>query len=521
MAGEARYRLGPLTLPGPGETGDCGGSEAVALFADRARSADAHFALDEQTAAGVARLVARLDGMPLAIELAAARVEALGVGQLLDRLDDRFALLAGADRLAPPRQRSLAATVEWSYQLLDEQEQRVFRAVSVFPAGFTLEAAEAVAGQAAGPAVLRLVDCSLLVPPRAGPDGRSRYAMLETLRGYGAGLLAEAGEQDEAEAALARYAVRVAEQAAAGMTTIAGEPSAARWLDAEDATMGHVLAWAVEHDLDMAARLVTALGLWWTLRGRLAGQGPLLRELAGRAEPGSEGWCAAQFWLGYTAMDAADLPESLRRCAAIVDVIGDREPSPVLADCLALQSVTLANLGRVPEAAGCARRALAMARELGYPFAQAYATNTLAIAASYAGDPGDAVQLARHSWPDPGHPPPSRPDVRLPAGRVPGRGGRPGRRRAGLRRHAGPGPGRGRPVRPGPGAAGDGRPGRAGRPRRRRHGAPARGSSALAPNRGLACGTRRPERLRAPVRRDRAPRRGRHRVGRLRRAHPL
>ena len=132
--------------------------------------------------------------------------------------------------------------------------------------------------------------------------------MLETLRAYGARLLAGAGEQDEAAAALAGYAVRVAEQAAAGMTTIAGEPSAARWLDAEDATMGHVLAWAVEHDLDMAARLVTALGLWWTLRGRLAGQGPLLRELAGRAEPGSEGWCAAQFWLARTALDAADLP---------------------------------------------------------------------------------------------------------------------------------------------------------------------------------------------------------------------
>ena len=80
MAGEARYRLGPLTLPGPDGTGDGGGSEAVALFADRARSADPHFALDEQAAAGVGRLVTRLDGMPLAIELAAARVEALGVG---------------------------------------------------------------------------------------------------------------------------------------------------------------------------------------------------------------------------------------------------------------------------------------------------------------------------------------------------------------------------------------------------------------------------------------------------------
>ena len=376
--------------------------------------------------------------------------------------------------------------MEWSYQLLDEQEQRVFRAVSVFPGPFTLEAAEAVAGDAAEPAVLHLVDCSLLVPPRAGPDGRPRYSMLETLRAYGAGLLAAAGEQDEAAAALARYAVRVAEQAAAGMTTIAGEPSAARWLDAEDATMGHVLAWAVEHDLDIAARLVTALGLWWTLRGRLAGQGPLLRELAGRAEPGSEGWCAAQFWLAFSAMDAADLPAALQRCAAIVDVIGDREPSPVLADCLALQSVTLANLGRVPEAAGCARRALAMARGLGYPFAQAYATNTLAIVASYAGDLGDAVQLARQAGQIPGIP---RPAARvcgyLLAAFLAEAGDLAAAEEAcaatlAQARDAGD------LYAPGPGAAGDGGPGRAGRPRRRRRRAPARGSSDLAPNRGLA-----------------------------------
>src|SRR5436190_20814240 len=110
VAGEARYRLGPLTLPSPGDPVDGGRSEAVALFADRARRADARFALDGQAGPVVARLVARLDGLPLAIELAAARVEALGVAHLLDRLDDRFALLTGGDRLAPGRQRSLAAT---------------------------------------------------------------------------------------------------------------------------------------------------------------------------------------------------------------------------------------------------------------------------------------------------------------------------------------------------------------------------------------------------------------------------
>ena len=119
VGGEARYRLGPLAVPGPDDLADAARAEAVVLFADRARQADAHFTLDDRTGPEVARLVARLDGMPLAIELAAARTEALGVSQLLDRLEDRFALLSGGDRLAPPRQRSLAAAVEWSYQLLD------------------------------------------------------------------------------------------------------------------------------------------------------------------------------------------------------------------------------------------------------------------------------------------------------------------------------------------------------------------------------------------------------------------
>ncbi|HEX6526121.1 MAG TPA: AAA family ATPase, partial [Streptosporangiaceae bacterium] len=296
VAGEARYRLGPLSLPG--EDGGTGGSEAVALFADRARRADARFALDEQTGPAVGRLVERLDGMPLAIELAAARVEALGVAQLLEFLDDRFALLSGGDRLAAGRHRSLAATAEWSYQLLDEDQRRVFRWLSVFPGPFTLEAAVAVARAGSSLAVLHLVDCSLLSPPRAGADGRGRYQMLETLRAYGARLLAEAGEDREAASALARYALGVAGQAAAGLqTSTPREAAAARWLDAEDATMRQVLAWAAGHDPAIAARLAAVLGWWWWLRGRLASQYGLLGEVTARAETGSDDWCAAQLWL--------------------------------------------------------------------------------------------------------------------------------------------------------------------------------------------------------------------------------
>jgi len=394
VAGEARYRLAPLALPDLEDLAEAARAEAVALFADRARHADAGFALDERTGPAVARLVARLDGMPLAIELAAARVEALGVRQLLDRLDDRFALLTEGDRGAADRQRSLAATVEWSYQLLDDREQRVFRAVSVFPAGFTLEAAEAVAGPGAGSAVLRLVDCSLLSPPQAGPDDRSRYAMLETLRAYGAGLLAEAGEQDQAAAALAGYALRVARQAATGLQSGDGELTAARWLDAEDATIRQALGWAVAHEPALALRLANAQGWWWSLRGRLAGEYRLLGQAAGGAQVGSGGWCAAQVWLGWAAADPAG---ALGHFTAVRDAVAGRPPSRALTAALAGRATVLRLMGRTAEAAGDARRALALARQIGDPAGELLALADLSFDADNAGDHDKAVRLARQA----------------------------------------------------------------------------------------------------------------------------
>ena len=397
MAGEARYRLAPLALPDPDDLAEAARAEAVALFTDRARSADARFALTGETTPTVARLVARLDGMPLAIELAAARVEALGVAGLLDRIGDRFALLTAGDRGAPDRHRSLAATVEWSYRLLDDRERRVFRAVSVFPGPFTLEAAEAVAGPGAGPAVLHLVDCSLLSPPRAGPDGRLRYVMLETLRAYGAGLLAEAGEQERAEAALARYALGVAGQAAAGLQAGPGESAAARWLDAEDATTRQVLTWAMVHDAAVALRLALALAPWWQLRGQLAGQYPLLRQAAEGAGTASGRWCAAQVWLGWAAWSSADLAAALGHFTAVRDAAADRPPSRALTAALAGRATALRQMGRAPEAAGDGRRALALARQIGDPAGELMALMDLSLDAAYAGHHDEAVRLARQA----------------------------------------------------------------------------------------------------------------------------
>jgi tetratricopeptide (TPR) repeat protein len=322
------------------------------------------------------------------------------VAQLLDRIGDRFALLTVGDRLAAGRQRSLAATVEWSYRLLAEDERRVFRAVSVFPAGFTLEGAEAVAGPGAGAVVLRLVDCSLLVPPRAGPDGRSRYQMLETLRAYAAGLLAEAGETDGAAAALAGYALRVAGQAAAGLWTITGEAAAARRLDAEDATMRQGLGWAMEHDPPVALQLANALGWWWFLRGRLAGQYRLLGQAAGRAEVGSDGWCTAQLWLGLTAQYSADLAAALGHFTAVRDaaaMTAQVPPDLSLASALAGRAGILRLMGQAAEAASEARRALARAQQIGDPVGEVHALVELSLGAEYAGDHDEAVRLARQA----------------------------------------------------------------------------------------------------------------------------
>jgi predicted ATPase/DNA-binding CsgD family transcriptional regulator len=403
IAGEVRYRLGSLTLPDPGDLAAAARCEAVTLFADRARRVEPGFVLDEKTAATVARLVARLDGLPLAIELAAARVDALGVTQLLDRMDDRFGLLSDGDRLAEERQRSLAGAVRWSYQLLNSTERRVFRAVSVFPGPFTLEAAEAVAGAGTGQAVLRLVDCSLLLPPQTGLDDRSRYGMLETLRAYGAGLLAEAGEEDAVSGALAEYAAELAGQALTEVYTRTRERDGLRHLDAEDATLRHVLAWALEHEPDTAVRLALALAPWWGIRGRLASQAPLLTAVAELADAGSGEWCGAHMFLGQVAQHSEDPPAALDHFTMARDALED-PAYPVdaagpwlLSLCLGGRASALIRLRRLAEAIEDGRRALDLARETGIGGLEATALASLSHAVWHDGDRDGALRLARQA----------------------------------------------------------------------------------------------------------------------------
>jgi hypothetical protein len=150
--------------------------------------------------------------------------------------------------------------------------------------------------------------------------------------------------------------------------------------------MRQVLAWAMGRDREAALRLAGALGWWWELRGRLSGAYPLLAELAGYAEPGSDRWCTAQFWAGWAASFSSDLSGVLRHFTALRDAVAGRPPSRALADALAGRSYALRELGQFPEAAEDARRSLAVAREVGYPLGEVLALVQLAFAVAAAGD---------------------------------------------------------------------------------------------------------------------------------------
>jgi predicted ATPase len=240
VAGERRVSLGPLGLPAPGDAGAerIGEAEAVRLFVDRARAADASFALDAESAPLVAEICRRLDGIPLALELAAARVRLLSPGQIRDRLDDRFRLLAGG-RDPKGRHATLEATLDWSWSQLEEDDARLLRALSVFAGGWTLEAAAAVAVPAVdGPpdefavmdGLARLLDRSL-VTVRRERNEPPRYRLLETVRQYARARLEAAGETAVARARHAAWFAARAENA--WRDRIAREEAWSAWLEAE------------------------------------------------------------------------------------------------------------------------------------------------------------------------------------------------------------------------------------------------------------------------------------------------
>jgi predicted ATPase/transcriptional regulator with XRE-family HTH domain len=272
VRGEQEYPVPPLGVPDPGHVPgpeDVGNAPAVRLFVERARTAFPAFELTRQNAASVAAICWRLDGLPLALELAAARTRFLGPTALLSRLDR--ALESGGARDLPERQRTMRATLDWSHDLLHEPERELFARLSVFAGGFTLEAAEVVGGDEDVLVLLgNLVEQSLvLAEPDDGGDG-IRYGMLEPVRQYALERLEESGDSDEARDRHARYYLALAEEAGPRLKT--GEQ--ATWLPRLETELGNLraaLSWSVEHGrATEVARMGWASWTYWWLSGHIS-----------------------------------------------------------------------------------------------------------------------------------------------------------------------------------------------------------------------------------------------------------
>ncbi|GGT03392.1 hypothetical protein GCM10010156_71610 [Planobispora rosea] len=266
--GEVLWSVPPLDVPSSADLTVMARSDAVRLFVARAAASARGFALDAGNAQAVAQICRRLDGIPLALELAATRVRALGVQGVAARLDDRFRLLASGQRGAPQRQQTLTAVIDWSWELLTDEERRVLRRLAVHRDGCTMEAAEAVCGED-GLDVLdllaRLVDRSLVVMAE-GPAG-VRYRLLESVAEYCRRRLAEAGELAPVRDAHLRYYLELAVAAEPGLYGREQREWLLR-LDAEAANLRAALGAAAGRP--DALTMVNALAWYWFLRGRLA-----------------------------------------------------------------------------------------------------------------------------------------------------------------------------------------------------------------------------------------------------------
>ena len=280
VPGETLWPVPPLSLPGPGA--NAWGSDSVRLFVERASAVDPEFGSSADTGAAVADICRRLDGVPLAIELAAARVRTLSVTEIADRLRDRFRLLVGRDPTAPDRHHTLRAAVDWSYEALSPTEQELFARVSVFAGGFSLGAAAAVCSPGRDDAdvfdgLVDLVDKSLVLAERSGTT--TRYRLLETLRQYGAERLAASGEEPAVRDRHLAWVRSLAEEADIGLED-GDQSSWLQRLDAEEDNVRVALDWAIAHPAgDDGLRAAGALWRYWQARRRVSEGGRWLRIL--------------------------------------------------------------------------------------------------------------------------------------------------------------------------------------------------------------------------------------------------
>ncbi|MEO8506039.1 MAG: adenylate/guanylate cyclase domain-containing protein [Betaproteobacteria bacterium] len=385
IRGEKIFPLAPLAVPAPEQKlsrEDVGHFAAIRLFADRAAAANPDFEVTDANMGAVVEICQRLDGIPLALELAAARTRAMSAERIAARLTDRFRLLGGGGRAALPRQQTLRALIDWSYDLLADDEKMLFRGLSAFAGGFTLEAAEAVgSGELAAADVLdpltRLVEKSLVVLDTAN----DRYRMLEIVRQYAQERLAEDGDESETRS---RHVAWYLEFAGKARSSLFGSDQGA-WLRRMDLERENILAAHASCDTvaggpESGLRLAARTKAYWINRGLLHLGHRVTAEALAR--PGAQARdlarCRALFDLGQIDMvmgNHANAQRCLEESLAVAREIGDRGRIAAVLQPLGLVHTAQHNLGTAREYLD---EAVALAREIGIPREIAAALSVLA-----------------------------------------------------------------------------------------------------------------------------------------------
>jgi predicted ATPase/DNA-binding CsgD family transcriptional regulator len=401
VSGEQECPIPPLPVPDPvtrPTAASLAGCESVRLFAERAASAVPGFTVSDENAVAIAQITRRLDGLPLAIELAAARVKLVPPEVILPRLEHSLGLLTGGNRDLPDRQQTLRGTIAWSYDLLTEGAKRLLAACSVFAGGATLEVIESVCAAAVdiGLPVLdglqELADHSLLRQVRGPGPSLARYAMLETIREYAAERLEAMPEADRIHGAHAAAFLAIVETAGRPHAGLAKK----EWLERVDAEHNNIRAgigWYRRHDPPAALRLAASMAAFWSLRGHHTEGRQRLGELLGLVpEPSVDRVSAlnGEAWLAIDQGDYADatglLEDSIALSRTLGDAVGEGIATVYLGRC------TMSS-GRISEGAPHVERAVALLNESRDRPAIAFATFYSALVALLTGRLEAACEL--------------------------------------------------------------------------------------------------------------------------------
>jgi predicted ATPase/class 3 adenylate cyclase/DNA-binding CsgD family transcriptional regulator len=399
VPGESEWLVPSLSLPAAAEVEIpevVARSDAGSLFVERVARVRPDFSLSDANAAAVARICYELDGMPLAIELAAARMRTLSVEQIAAGLDDRFRVLTGGPRAAVPRQQTLRGSMDWSYDLLSDEERVLLRRLAVFVGGWSLDAVEDVCTgdgmerRAVLDLLTALVDKSLVQVEQH--ERAARYRMLETVRQYAAGRLWESGEMPFLRDRHLGFFLAVAERAASELDV----PRNLEWLDflePDAANFDAAISHGIETDPERALRMSVALEAWWEVSGRFVGGETALRRALEASDESPSPlraralWSCGQFARYRGSNDAAD--ELNHEALAIAEAIGDES---TLARALHTRG-TLQFMRDPAGSRGDLSRAFELARSAGDAWALMSATSRLAWSYAQTGDYVDAESV--------------------------------------------------------------------------------------------------------------------------------